>query len=74
MDAAIVWDAIAAQYTNAADVVEIPLAKNVISNVAVGILKGSGKKDLARRFVAFLTSEAGREIFRRHGYRVEPPE
>ena len=72
-DAAIVWDAIAANIAKDVDVVEIPPEKNVISSVVVGRMKTSKDPEAARQFVEFMTSPAGREILNRNGYRTEPP-
>jgi molybdate transport system substrate-binding protein len=73
VDAAIVWDAIAANFADAVDVIEIPRRKNVISRVVVGRLKTSQHPAAARRFVEFLVSDEGRRILARRGYRVEAP-
>ena len=74
IDAAVVWDAIAANLADSTDVVAIPKEKNVISHVVIGLMKSSQDKALARRFIDFLTGQAGREVFRRHHYRVDPPD
>ena len=72
-DAAIVWDAIAANFDKDVDAVAIPLDKNVISDVAIGVLKTSKAPAAAEKFVDFLVSDEGRAIFRKHHYTVEPP-
>jgi len=73
LDAAIIWDAIAAQYADRADVVPIPPGQNVFSRVAVGVLKSSKDRALADEFVKFLQSDDGQAIFRKFHYRTEPP-
>jgi len=73
LDAAIVWDAIAAYYASDADAIAIPSDKNVISRVAIGILSFSKNRERAQRFVDFLVSDAGRAIFARHHYTTTPP-
>jgi molybdate transport system substrate-binding protein len=73
LDAAIVWDAVAAQVADSADAVPIPLNENVVSTVAVSILTCSERPELAEQFVQFATSPAGREVFRRNHYSIEPP-
>ncbi len=73
IDAGIVWDAIAAYYTDVADVVRIPVDKNEISNVAIGVLSFSQNKPAANRFVEFLVSPQGKAIFAKHNYRTQPP-
>jgi molybdate transport system substrate-binding protein len=73
LDAVIVWDALANQFIDHCDLVEIPPDQNVISTVPVGVLNFSEHKDLARQFVDFATSDQGKAIFRKHSYRVDPP-
>ena len=74
LDAVIVWDAMARYYAQYGDQIPIPPEKNVISAVQIGVLKFTENSELAEKFVAFLTSERGREIFAKHNYRTEPPE
>ena len=73
LDAVIVWDAIANQYLDHGDLIEIPPQKNVISTVPVGVLNFSEHKELARSFAEFAASDQGKAIFRKHNYRVDPP-
>jgi molybdate transport system substrate-binding protein len=73
-DAAIVWDAIAAQYADSTDVVPIPASQNIVSHVGVGVLKFSKNPALADRFIQFLTGPKGKAIFRMHHYTVDKPE
>jgi len=73
LDAVIVWDAMARYYSQHGDQVSIASEKNIVSTVDVGVLKFTKNKKLAEKFVAFLTSKSGREIFRKHNYTVDPP-
>jgi len=73
LDAVVVWDAMARYYSRYGDQIPIPPEKNVVSTVDAGILKFTKNKDAAEKFVAFLVSEKGREIFARHNYDTEPP-
>lgn len=73
LDAAIVWDGVAAQFGDSVEVVEIPAEKNVISRVSLGILSCSQKPELADRFLQFVSSDRGREVFRKYGYCVTRP-
>lgn len=73
LDATIVWDAVAAQYADSADVVPIPAAENEVSRVAIGVLKTSVQPDRAEEFVKFLQSPEGQAIFKRMHYRTEAP-
>ena len=73
LDATIVWDAIARQYADVAEIVEIDRDANTISTIPVAVLKSSRHTELAREFQKFVTSERGREIWARHGFTTSPP-
>ena len=68
IDAAVVWDAIAAFYTEDSEVVQIPQEQNVIVRIPIGVLSFSQKKELARKFIDFVASDRGRRIFEKYGY------
>jgi len=74
LDAVIVWDAIAAYYSEHGIQVPIPPEKNVISTVNVGVLSFTKNRSLAEKFVEFAVSEAGQAILAKHNYRTEPVE
>lgn len=74
LDAVIVWDAIAKYYPDDGTEVPIPVEKNVISTVNVGVLSFTEHRSLAEKFVEFAASDRGQDIFRKHLYRVEPPQ
>jgi molybdate transport system substrate-binding protein len=73
LDAVIVWDAVASQYLDHGQMVEIPACHNIVSYVAVGVLRFSEHKELAQKFAAFAASERGRSVLRKHNYRVDLP-
>jgi len=73
LDAVIVWDAIAAYVGQQGEIVPIPPEQNVISTVAVGILKCSQHPEVAAEFVEFITSEQGRQVFQKHHYTTTLP-
>ncbi len=73
LDAVIVWDAIARYYSEHGEEITIPVDKNVISTVDIGVLKFTKNRELAEKFVEFAASEQGRAIFKKHLYSVEPP-
>ena len=73
VDGAIVWGAIAANIADDVDRIEIPKDKNVISSVVIGLMKRSGRKAEARKFMDFVTGSKGRAILKKHSYRVEAP-
>jgi molybdate transport system substrate-binding protein len=72
-DAAIVWDAIAANVADSTEVIEIPKDRNVISRVAIALLTTSESKAAAREFIAFAAGPRGREILAEKGYRLDSP-
>jgi len=74
LDAVVVWDAVARYYSKWGDEVPIPIEKNLISTVDVGVLNFTKNQELAERFAGFLTSEKGRAIFAKHNYTTKKPE
>lgn len=74
LDAVIVWDAIANQYLEKGEIVEIPPDRNVISTVPVAVLEFSEHRELAQKFAEFAASERGKNVFRKYNYRVSSPE
>jgi molybdate transport system substrate-binding protein len=73
VDAAIVWDAIAANLAADVDVVPIPKEQNKISRVVLARLKSSRHPEAAGRFLDFVAGPKGREILESKGFRVEAP-
>lgn len=74
LDAVIVWDAIAHYYSNYGQEIPIPAENNVISTVDIGVLTFAKNRLSAEKFMEFAASEQGRAIFKKHLYRVEPPQ
>jgi molybdate transport system substrate-binding protein len=70
-DATLVWDAIAAQYPDSADVVAIPNEQNVISHVAIAVLKCSTQPQMATRFADFLSGDHAQAIFKKYDFTTE---
>lgn len=73
LDAVIVWDAVAKQYSQHADEVPIPLEQNIVSAVDMAVLVSARHPDFARQFTEFAGSSRGRQVFKQHGYRVDDP-
>ena len=70
VDAGIIWeDLYDPEYM---EKIEIPNEQNIIKIVPVGMLSFSTNKDHAQEFIEFVTSEEGKEIFRRHGFTTYP--
>jgi len=67
-DASIIWEdnALAAEEI---EVIEIPKEKNMIKTIPVCVIKNSQQMELARQFVDFTASAAGKEIFQKHGFK-----
>lgn len=66
-DAAVVYhtDAVASKRVR---IVPVPAAFDVRADYLIGLVEGSAATDEARRWVAFVASEAGRRVLARHGF------
>jgi ABC-type Fe3+ transport system substrate-binding protein len=42
--------------------------------VDIGVLKFTRNRELAEKFVDFITSKRGQEVFEKHNYSTKPPE
>jgi molybdate transport system substrate-binding protein len=73
LDAAVVWDAMANYYADSTDTVAIPVSQNIISHVAIGVLKTTSQAARAQAFVDFLAGPEGRDIFGKRHYTVDTP-
>ena len=73
IDAALVWDAIAAKYSDFSETVAIDPERNVCPEVGVAVLETAKNPELGRAFLEFMTSTQGRNILKQHGYTVDPP-
>ena len=74
VDAAIVWDAIAANMTNDVQAIAIPPEQAIISEVVLARLSGSRHPEAAQRFLAFVNGAKGQRILQETGYRVSAPQ
>ena len=70
LDAATIWDATAKQYAEDLDMVPIEDGNFHAVALAVGVLKQSRSKDLARKFAEFAASDFGAKCFRDNHYQV----
>jgi len=70
VDAAIVWDAIAANIAEDVETIPIPPGQNRISNVVLATLTTSPHPEAAARFLRFVQGETGQRILRETGYRT----
>ena len=70
VDAVIIWDAIARQFSQSGDTVLIPEKENIISTIPIVLLKSTIEKNSAKQFIDFCISEKGKEILENKGYTV----
>ena len=71
VDAAVGYDVFARQSPESMDTVPLTGAASV--TVPAGVVTFSKQKVLAQRLADYLAGPTGREVFRRHGYTVDPP-
>ena len=74
LDAAIVWDGVAAQYRDCAEAIPIPRDQNVISTVVIAVLSSTKEKESAESLMEFACSEDAKAILRNHGHTVTAAE
>lgn len=72
IDAAINYMPVASLYSADCDIVSIPDQQNIISSIPIAVIKSSNNKDAARRFIDFILSTAGQNIFKKHHYSLSP--
>ena len=72
-DAAIVWDAVAANVAGDVRVIEIPKEKNILSHVVAGRLSGAQNPKGATAFIQFMASPKGQAILHEKGFRTTAP-
>jgi molybdate transport system substrate-binding protein len=68
VDAALVYRTDVLAAGDAVDGIEVPLAEQVVNRYPVAVLAGAANPDAAQRFVDFLRSADGREVFERAGF------
>lgn len=73
VDAGIIWDAFGNYAPDEAELVRIPVGKNVISVVSAAVLASSGNPAAANAFVDYLASAKGRAILKAKGFSVDKP-
>ncbi|MFO7900133.1 MAG: substrate-binding domain-containing protein [Planctomycetota bacterium] len=74
VDAAIVWDAIAANIADDVETIPIPPEHNIISRVVLAILPTTTRRADARKFLEFLSAPHGQTILENNGFRTDLPE
>ncbi|PXF50645.1 MAG: hypothetical protein C4B56_08650 [Candidatus Methanophagaceae archaeon] len=71
-DASIIWKASLAGTENKTDIIEIPKEQNIIKVIPIGTLTFSENKDMAKKFVDFVTSDEGKAVFEKYGFTSYP--
>jgi molybdate transport system substrate-binding protein len=74
LDATIVWNATAVLYPDDVDVILIPEEYMDVTDLPMGILKFSKNKDMARKYLEFVSSPEAKEVFRKRGYSIDRAE
>lgn len=74
VDAVIGWDAFKHWSPDKIDVVPIAREHLQVRNIPAAISTYTEHPEAAQKFIDFLTSEEGKEIFSKHGYSVTPPQ
>ncbi|MEA3255485.1 MAG: molybdate ABC transporter substrate-binding protein [Candidatus Altiarchaeota archaeon] len=69
-DASIIWKASLAGTENETEVIEILEEQNIIKIIPLGTLTFSENKDMAKKFVDYVSSDEGKAVFKKHGFRV----
>lgn len=73
IDAAVVWKSLAMSYPEEADYIAIPRKNNIIVTVSAGIIKTSENKEIARKFIKYMTSKSGKKILEKYHYPTTKP-
>ncbi|MCE5279340.1 MAG: substrate-binding domain-containing protein [Planctomycetaceae bacterium] len=68
VDAAIVWDAIAAALGDEVATIRLPPEQSPVSPVVAARLSTSKSPEIAKRFLAFLAGQKAQDIFKETGY------
>ena len=71
-DASIIWNASLVRTEKETDIIEIPKEQNIIKVIPIGTLTFSENKDMATKFVDFVASDEGKEVFEKHGFTTYP--
>jgi len=70
LDAAIIWDAVARQYPDDIEIVQVQDSDFHAVALAMATLKQTGDKELADKFAEFVAGDFGAKCFRENHYRV----
>jgi molybdate transport system substrate-binding protein len=68
VDAILGWDAFKNLNMQTMDIIELPKDLQVHRSTAIGVIAFSNNKDLAKKFIDFLASDSGKEIYEEYGW------
>ncbi len=68
VDAIFGWDAFENIWSKTSEAVEIPYELQVLRSTGVAILNYSKRRRIASKFIDFLLSEEGREVYEEYGW------
>lgn len=71
VDAVIIWDVNARYFSEHGDIIPIPVEKNSVSEIPIGILQASKHKKEAKEFIDFITGPDGRELLAKKKFTTE---
>jgi molybdate transport system substrate-binding protein len=68
VDAILGWDAFKNLNIQTMDIIELPKDLQVHRSTAIGVIAFSKNKELAEKFINFLASEKGKQIYEEYGW------
>jgi molybdate transport system substrate-binding protein len=68
-DASIIWEDNAKNITEI-KTLEIPKEQNIIKTVPISLITKSTNKEMAQKFIDFVTSDEGKSIYKKHGFQL----
>lgn len=74
VDAVIGWDAFQKLWPATLDVVDLPRELQVFRSTGIAVIQFSKNKETAKQFIDYVTSEAGKKIYRSYGWIHGVPE
>jgi len=74
VDAVVVWESTARQFAKNGEIVPLPPSEIITSVVPAGVLATSKHRELAGRFVQYVSSDAAKKVLIAHHYSITLPE
>ena len=75
VDATIAWEdqSTWAQSKGKVEIIHIETAKNIIKTIPASVVSYSKRPEMAQEFIEFITSEEGRQVWKKWGFPLEKP-